>query len=156
VTDPWQFWLDQLAGRNPPLPAEHAQPQWGFYLSRRRYSWPREGDEKKIGGARNKTFTYFWPTAIWADEGGWHCVITRAPLDGHDYKTSVLTDPLEIDESVFCACCRAAITHDDYLRRVADLETARDDGGFYQPRRDPATFTRASRMAAEDAKGVQS
>lgn len=124
MSDQWDFWLRQLAGENPPLPAGIGKPVWGFYLLRQRYTWAREAHEKKIG-TRNKVATYFWPVAIWQDESGWHCVVTRTDRDGKPYKTSYLTDPFEIDESIVSRCCRAAITHDDYLAKVKEIEDER-------------------------------
>jgi hypothetical protein len=123
--NPWEFWAAQLAGENPPLPPEHGKPVWGFYLLRQRYTWAREEHEKKIG-TRNKVATHHWPVALWEDETGWHCVITRAPQGGKDYRSAHLTDPVEIDEQIVSRCCRAAITHDDYLAKVKELENSRE------------------------------
>jgi hypothetical protein len=123
VSDGWSFWLRQLAGETPPLPAGHGEPVWGFYLLRQRYSWKREGAEIKIGTV-NKVSTHWWPVAIWQDDSGWHCLVTRADQDGKPYRTEYLTDPVAIDERIVSRCCRTAIDHDAYLALVKELETS--------------------------------
>jgi len=108
----WSFWLAQLAGENPETTP--GCPWAGFYLLRERRRW---ADVR--GGRRWRVETNHWPTAIWNNNGDWHCVITRAS------ETSHVIDITAIDEGIFSRCCRAAITHDEYLAKVAEIEGAR-------------------------------
>jgi hypothetical protein len=117
MTDQWSFWLRALAGENPQSMVRGV-PEQGFFLLRERKSTRTPEGERTIGGPRHKATTTYSPVAIWADESGWHCVITRP------WKTSHLTDPAEIDETVFSPCSRSPITHDRYLELVKELEKA--------------------------------
>jgi hypothetical protein len=115
VADPWSFWRDQLNGYEPPT--SPGKPHAGFFLLRERKRTPVEKQE--IGGSRWNVKTNHWPCAIWQDDDGWHCVITKQEATSH------LTDLSAIDEGIFSRCCRAAIRHDDYLTRVAEIKGAR-------------------------------
>lgn len=119
MSEPWDFWLRALAGDNPQSMVRGV-PEQGFWLLRERKSTRTPEGERTVGGPRHKATTSFHPVAIWQDESGWHCVITRPG------KTSYLTDPAEIDETVFSPCSRSPMTHDDYLAKVNELESARE------------------------------
>ena len=114
----WSFWQRQLAGENPPS-LVRGVPEWGFFLLR---EWASKGAQEGVESFRRKREVAFRPVAIWQDDAGWHCVITRPG------RTSHLTDPAEIDETVFASCCRAAIPHDEYLTKVKELENDRERG----------------------------
>lgn len=109
----WQFWRDQLAGLNPGTTP--GTPHCGYYLARRRASFPNP--KPSVGGPRRKVKTYHEPCAIWFDESGWHCLITREDDAAH------LTDIDAID-GVFSRCCREAMPYEKYLELVPALEKA--------------------------------
>ena len=115
-SDPWSFWQRQLAGENPPS-LVRGVPEWGFFLLR---EWTSKGEQEGVSAIRRKREVCFRPVAIWQDDEGWHCLITRPA------KTTHLTDPAEIDETVFASCCRAAIDHETYEQKVKELESARE------------------------------
>jgi len=112
----WDWWLKALAG-DPQPSLVKGVPEFGFFLLRERKTRRTPEDERKIGGPRHKVTTTFAAVAIWEDETGWHCVITRP---GH---TSHLTDPAEIDEGVFSPCSKWPVDHETYLAKVKELET---------------------------------
>ena len=107
----WSFWQRQLEGENPPS-LVRGVAEWGIFLLR---EWASKGTEEGVESVRRKREVDFRPVAIWQDDAGWHCVITRAR------KTSHLTDPAEIDETVFASCCRAAIDHETYLAKCKEI-----------------------------------
>lgn len=62
MTDPWQYWKDALAGKQPQM--NESNPQPGFYR------WPQ-----KSGYGARRTFK---PVAYWADDRGIQCHIGYA------------------------------------------------------------------------------
>lgn len=111
----WNFWLHALAGENPQSMVRGV-PEFGFFLLRERKTHRTPEADRKVGGPRHKITTLFHPVAIWMDEDGWHCVITRPDQTTH------LTDPAEIDERVFSPCSRSPISHERYLELTKQPE----------------------------------
>jgi hypothetical protein len=112
--DPWSFWLRALAGENPQSMVKGV-PEFGFFLLRERTKNRTPKEDREIGGPRDKIATLHHPVAIWQDEEGWHCVITRPDQTTH------LTDPAEIDERVFSPCSRSPISHERYLEMTKEI-----------------------------------
>jgi hypothetical protein len=115
----WDFWLKALAGEAP-RSLVRGIPEAGFFLLRERRTHRTPEEDRTIGGPRHKVTTIYHPVAIWEDEFGWHCVVN------YPRTVSYLIGPAEIDETIFSRCSRAPITHDDYLEKVQELESARE------------------------------
>jgi hypothetical protein len=115
MTDQWRFWLRALAGEAPQS-LVRGIPEAGFFLLRERKTTRTPEADRTVGGPRHKVTTLHHPVAIWEDEFGWHCVITRPD------QTTYLTDPAEIDERVFSPCSRAPISHEKYLELTKQSE----------------------------------
>lgn len=122
MEDGWDFWRFQLAGGLPETTP--GTPHSGFYLLRERHKRRRQDGERKIG-TMDMVKTYHWPCAIWLDETGWHCVVTRVPRDKMPGCETTHTTRIERVDSTFSICCRDAITHDDYLAKVKEIEDER-------------------------------
>lgn len=121
MTDPWQFWMDQLRGLEPDCTP--GTPHQGYYLNRNRKTYPNP--EPGPGKPRKKVSTSYDPVAIWQDEDGWHCVITGP--EGKRYLNNV-----EAIDNLFSYCCRNAIGYDEYLEKVAEYEAAFGELGEVQ------------------------
>ena len=104
----WSFWHSQLSGNDPQTTP--GAPHSGYFMLRRLLRWPNT-DPNRVGKSRTKQKEIFIPVAIWFDDG-WHCRI------GAD---EYITDVATIDEVIFCRCCRAAITYDEYLIALEKL-----------------------------------
>ena len=111
MTDPWQFWQEQLAGRNPETTP--GTPHAGYYINRNRQTYrnpnPRPGDP------RHKVSTTYEPVAIWHDDAGWHCMIHGK----HGIREMNDTDAID---NLFSYVCRTAIPYMEYIDRVAEYE----------------------------------
>ena len=98
MSDPWAFWLAQLAGEEPETTP--GTPHAGFYR----------------GGSAGAAYKRKFPEtfiAIWQDEDGeWIARTDRA--DG----TVTVQRGWQVDEFVFPRCCRNAITHEEYTTHV--------------------------------------
>lgn len=72
----------------------------------------------EVGGPRRKVHMHFYPVSIWRDDGGWHTLTTRRErtvhVVGQDYA-----------DDVFARVCRSALSYEDYLAKVKELEKAR-------------------------------
>ena len=110
MTDPWHFWTEQLAGRQPDTTP--GTPHAGYYINRNRQTY--RNPAPKVGGPRHKISLTWEPCAIWKDDDGWHCLIhgTKA--------TREFTDADTIDD-IFSRVCRTAIPYDEYQQRVAEM-----------------------------------
>ena len=109
--DRWQFWRGQIAGLNPETTP--GTPHCGYFLARRRESAPNPSP--RVGEPRRKVATFHDPVAIWFDESGWHCLITRE--DGARHFTDI-----DAIDNVFSRCCREALPYTEYLKLVPALE----------------------------------
>ena len=112
MSDLWQFWRDEIAGLNPETTP--GTPHAGYYLARRRESFPNPNPG--VGQPRRKVVTYHDPVAIWHDESGWHCLITR------EGSTPVYLTDVEQTDQLFSRCCREAITYSKYIELVPEQE----------------------------------
>jgi hypothetical protein len=112
MTDPWQFWRDQIAGLEPETTP--GTPHAGYYHLRRRITYPNP--HPTAGGPRRKVKVYHDPVAIWRDETGWNCLITREE-GGASHITNV-----DAIDNIFSRCCRDALTYEKYLTLVPALE----------------------------------
>lgn len=101
--NPWSFWQMQLAGEEP---SDVFGPHWGFW-SLQEWIAPTPPERKKQ--------PVHWPVAIWQQDGEWQCVITRSWGPSH------LTGVMNAHE-IFARCNRDAISHEEYLKRVEELQ----------------------------------
>lgn len=107
----WQFWQDQLAGKEPE--STPGSPHNGYFLAKEYITIP--------GGAK-RVLTEI-PVAIWFENEVWNALITRPTRD------FALNSIGAVDE-LFARCCREAIGFDDYTRRVRQIgawRTGNDD-----------------------------
>jgi hypothetical protein len=102
----WQFWQDQLAGREPDVTP--GTPHQGYFVAKEYVAIP--------GGA--KRVLTDMPVAIWFENDHWTAAIHRPTKDYSLYKTD------EVDE-LFARCCRNAIRYDEYLRQVHQIHAWR-------------------------------
>ena len=107
MTD-WSFWHSQLAGLEPETTP--GVPHQGYFMLRRRTTRENDDPNRRPGDARKKVTTTHLPVAIWFDDG-WHCRI-----GADEYITDV-----DVIDNIFSRCCRAAITHDEYLIALEKL-----------------------------------
>lgn len=107
MTDAWQFWRDQLAGKSPETTP--GTPHAGYFTSAHYVSLPY---------AKKRTLVES-PVAIWCDDSEWRAV-EHGLMHG-----ITLTRADDIDE-LFGRVCRSAITYETYTEMVATIDQWRN------------------------------